>query len=1390
MVDEGNYRDIYSAVKEETNSFTKSSGYIKCKDKKVCDIVRDILSGYYNIIDWGVDDINDTPDGDIYVVLYNDSKDDSITEDLDLTEEYISGRYVYFSNPEEATEENIIKKYNNIYFEKIKSIEFIRDDSTLREDTSIYRTDDDVLFRVIIPKEIESESLIETIVKRDDGYYVKSEKKGKDGKRKNLGGPYPTLDKAKERLAQVEKFKHMNEELKEPELEEGYKIKWEYTNSRGRHLHGSDSRTFDSYSKADDELSSLLSSLEERGNTEVQGDVYEVVDEDWHGDGSDEIEKMTKSERDRTENFHNIMEVIYTIPKGKSSRSWVYPDIRFNGKYLDDGYSFSVSRELPNEEGLDLDSLKKLIFEKTGFDNISINSEVVDNTSQNKRYLPYRENITIIVKDNLKESFVEDDDNFNLHHSLKEDIPTFWEWVDDQGLDPDVIEENPDLEEWARQQYDITFNRNLKGKNYHVSVKYTNGNTNDVDMGYFYEDAEDYVDNLSKNPNVESIHLILNKTGKLQNVYNKATGWKKPLHSFILYDDIEESLDEDEFKLSPNYNPEGTPLGKGTGLGEDYYDEENEIMIYSCPNCGVNLEWLGTQGDLEEYKCPECHEYFYLDKEGNLKNSKELDEARELRESAKDKYQCLTVDYKLRAEFDTLEKAIDYAKTDRLVYEIYKNANLGWDYPVWERYPEKEITEDYDYEDLEAYVKHYMGEDDDVSLEDIWNEVFENEHDEDLANDVVARIEKYRENPYDPDHAEEFRERHPYGYYNNEDDYGVDESLREDLDSGEDIYTLETLPFTDAVDKLSELNSGDMVKWVVDGETVYYEKHKGAWKAKGDNFGVTLTPGDDLMAELIYNEPGTTEIQFIKKSNESLDEAKNKNYRVELYYYDNNKPDDVIYFKNIREAYDFCNRKISDNASYDDGLTGILVFNEAKDKLLNTWQNGSRGWSKKIKENESLDEALKPLSNYSSYKLTKLLTDKYYDLTMGHEDKTPFLNWFDRNFGVDNRDAAADIISNINTSREKRLNRDDLFYVRKYVNRVANLLKSSNVIESLNEAKNDIYYVVKFDSNDFMKIYPGVKDIYHSPLNGATLFDSEEIANFVCERKQDSIREEGLTPHIIKVRRLSVDKNEIVDESLDEAKNDTLNQDLWGEDKELLPEVREKLQLIADKFVEKLNEDEIPLEVKDIIIVGSNANYNYGPQSDIDLHIVADLSQFKGREKELAEKLYEAKKSIFNDKFDPMIRGHEVEIYVEPFEDRNENDIPDEVEVIEEFLNESTANSNGIYSLKTGWLKEPVRDDIPDDVNLEPELSELLNKANSCNSLEEIDNFIDDLYKLRQESILSEGEYGKGNLIFKHLRNEGILQNLKDKKIELENEEMSLPAKINEDDNFKLSHTL
>ena len=45
----------------------------------------------------------------------------------------------------------------------------------------------------------------------------------------------------------------------------------------------------------------------------------------------------------------------------------------------------------------------------------------------------------------------------NQSRKLNEDIPDYWTWLRLQGMDPDEVEDNPDLDEWGRQQYDIMF---------------------------------------------------------------------------------------------------------------------------------------------------------------------------------------------------------------------------------------------------------------------------------------------------------------------------------------------------------------------------------------------------------------------------------------------------------------------------------------------------------------------------------------------------------------------------------------------------------------------------------------------------------------------------------------------------------------------------------------------------------------------------------------------------------------------------------------------------------------------------------------------------------------------------------------------------------------------
>ena len=77
------------------------------------------------------------------------------------------------------------------------------------------------------------------------------------------------------------------------------------------------------------------------------------------------------------------------------------------------------------------------------------------------------------------------------------------------------------------------------------------------------------------------------------------------------------------------------------------------------------------------------------------------------------------------------------------------------------------------------------------------------------------------------------------------------------------------------------------------------------------------------------------------------------------------------------------------------------------------------------------------------------------------------------------------------------------------------------------------------------------------------------------------------------------------------------------------------------------------------------------------------------------------------------------------------------------------------------------------ELGLNESLSENLNTQEQ-KQLDEIDELIDDLYKLRQESIQQDGEFGVGNLVFKEMRNMGYLDNLKTLKRKLQSKEMSL----------------
>ena len=217
--------------------------------------------------------------------------------------------------------------------------------------------------------------------------------------------------------------------------------------------------------------------------------------------------------------------------------------------------------------------------------------------------------------------------------------------------------------------------------------------------------------------------------------------------------------------------------------------------------------------------------------------------------------------------------------------------------------------------------------------------------------------------------------------------------------------------------------------------------------------------------------------------------------------------------------------------------------------------------------------------------------------------------------------------------------------------------------------------------------------------------------------------------------------------------HDTLNPILWNEDRTLKDEVLNKLNEIAAEFLDFI---EIPLNVVDIEIVGSNASYNYNDNSDIDLHIIVN-SEVNYMDIELLQQFYNSKKSSFNDKYDLTILDIPVEIYIEDVLAGNA--------------------TNGRYSIiENNWVLEPrkIDYDIPDiSQDVQATIEKCANMLSSTDA-EAIRKFINDLYMMRKLGLAEDGEASKGNLIFKELRNLNLLDDLRDRYYELKSIELSL----------------
>lgn len=193
----------------------------------------------------------------------------------------------------------------------------------------------------------------------------------------------------------------------------------------------------------------------------------------------------------------------------------------------------------------------------------------------------------------------------------------------------------------------------------------------------------------------------------------------------------------------------------------------------------------------------------------------------------------------------------------------------------------------------------------------------------------------------------------------------------------------------------------------------------------------------------------------------------------------------------------------------------------------------------------------------------------------------------------------------------------------------------------------------------------------------------------------------------------------------------------------MIPEVRERLIDIAQLFVDYLEMPEF--EVDDVRLTGSLCNFNWTRFSDFDLHIVTDYRALQCDD--IAEALYRAKKTIWNDKHDITIHGYDVELYIE---DTN-----------------TPPHSAGMFSIiDNTWITkpdmlDPKYDRSAVDSKVKSMIDYLHKTIRQADSKDDYDRALAKVYNMRQSGLEAGGEFSTENLAFKVLRNMGWLDRIR-----------------------------
>jgi hypothetical protein len=212
-------------------------------------------------------------------------------------------------------------------------------------------------------------------------------------------------------------------------------------------------------------------------------------------------------------------------------------------------------------------------------------------------------------------------------------------------------------------------------------------------------------------------------------------------------------------------------------------------------------------------------------------------------------------------------------------------------------------------------------------------------------------------------------------------------------------------------------------------------------------------------------------------------------------------------------------------------------------------------------------------------------------------------------------------------------------------------------------------------------------------------------------------------------------------------------------------DVRKRLLEIADNFIESFG---VEFFIHDIVLTGSLSNYNWSEFSDVDLHVLIDISEIEDNMKSpilqtIVKEFFDAKRNVWNENHNIKIKGYDVEVYVQDIEEPHV--------------------SSGVYSiLHDKWEIEPKREtpNIDDRKILEKgedfakKIDKIIDLGLNENVLPKIELLRKKLKQFRQSGLESGGEYSYENLTFKLLRRNGYIQKLLKLKTDIINNKLSI----------------